>query len=660
LIAWIGCGVDVMGALAAGVVGLPLLVAALVAVVLRRARPTLVHRVTLAAVGLTALCALALLPHVGEGPAVMVEWLPGTGPMGLTINASGLYPVLVTTWGGFLVLFASPFIPLHGGEGEGDSVGIRPLSGAVTLLALAAANAAFLADHFLGRYVALEIVALCVALAPLVEARNAAGARLARSNYLLLRLGDAGLLAAILILWAASGTLGIAPALEAGQALDPARLRWVVAGFVLAVWVKLGGWPFHLWSQTGRRLSLASQAWLYATVVPNLGAYLLYRVTPLLAQTGSLQAAALWLGAGGAALGALIALTQEDVRTALVYVGAAQGGLALFIAAAGVKPVVWLGLLALTPVRLLLFLAADAGQSSDSAIRRRAATCFFGLGGLALVAFGLLTTWWAREAGVPLDALFVAEAAVALTAVWAARAMWRLLPSLSPPLVEGKERRACERTGGPWAQWVVVGLLGGGVLAGGLTFEPLVRYLAAATHLTLPALPAFPALLRYAATAPALLAVFVLSLAAWRLQRRSGQRLPIAVGPAEEAYDLEEGLAQAARALRAVVEVGIAERIVALVVQAVVNGARAAWAVEHKGLEGLTSLTARAIMDGALVAHRTVEQQGLDGLLRHGVRSVLTLSRVLQRWHTGRLRRNLLWVPIVLALAVLALVLYGW
>jgi hypothetical protein len=149
-------------------------------------------------------------------------------------------------------------------------------------------------------------------------------------------------------------------------------------------------------------------------------------------------------------------------------------------------------------------------------------------------------------------------------------------------------------------------------------------------------------------------------MAAWRLQRRSGQRLPIAVGPAEEAYDLEEGLAQAARALRAVVEVGIAERIVALVVQAVVNGARAAWAVEHRGLESLTSLTARAIMDGALVAHRTVEQQGLDGLLRRGVRAVLTLSRVLQRWHTGRLRRNLLWVPIVLALAVLALVLYGW
>ena len=622
------------------VVGLPLLAGVSAAMALRHARPTTAHRVTLAAIGLTALCALALLPHVEESPAIAVEWLPGTGPMGLTINASGLYTVLVTTWIGFLVLLGT----------TSHSMGFRPLSGAVTLLAMAAANTAFLTDHFLARYVALEVVALCVALLPLVEVRNAAGFHLAWSGYLLLRVGDAGLLAAILILGDASGTLRITPALAASQALDSARLRWVVTGLLLAVWVKLGGWPFHLWSRAGQRLSLASHAGLYATLVPNLGAYLLYRVTPLLALAGPLQTAALWLGGGGAVLGALIALTRDDPRAALVYVGAAQGGLALFIAAAGVKSAVWLGIQVLTPVRPLLFLTAGVTQNTGSTMWRRASVCFFGLGGLALTAFGLLITWWAREAEAPLDALFVAEAAVALTAVWIARTVWRL----SRPLPVTGEGPAVH-----WPQWVAVGLLGGGVLAGGLAFGPLVRRLAAASHLTLPTLPTFPALLRYTATAPALLAALVLSLAAWRLQRRSGQSPLLAVGLGEEAYDLEEGLARAAQALRAVVEVGIAERIVALVVQAVVNSARAAWAVEHKGLESLTSLTARAVMNGALTAHRTVEQQGLDGLLRRGVRAVLTLSRVLQRWHTGRLRRNLLWAPIVLALAVLALVVWG-
>jgi hypothetical protein len=374
---------------------------------------------------------------------------------------------------------------------------------------------------------------------------------------------------------------------------------------------------------------------------------LLYRVAPLLSSTGYLQMASLWLGAGGAAVAALVALTQPAPRSALVYIGAVQGGLALFAGAAGLKSAVWVGMLVLTPVRLLLFLTAGVAQKAGQTRSPRAGACLFALGGLALSAFGLLTTWWAREAGVPLDALFVAQAAVALIGVWTAQTAWRL----SRPLPGAEEGTAVH-----WTQWATVGLLGGVVLAGGLAFGPLV----AAGPMPLPSLPTLLTLLRYAATAPALLAVLALSLATWRLQRRSGQRPLVAVEPVEEAYDLEEGLARAAQVLRAVVEVGIAERIVGLVVRAVVSGARVAWTVEHKGLEEITSRSARAVVDGALVAHRVVEREGLEGLLQRAVCIVVALSRVLQRWHTGRLRRNLLWVPIALALAVLTLVVYGW
>jgi len=151
-----------------------------------------------------------------------------------------------------------------------------------------------------------------------------------------------------------------------------------------------------------------------------------------------------------------------------------------------------------------------------------------------------------------------------------------------------------------------------------------------------------------------------LVLAVWRLQKRSRLSPLVLTQPAEEVYKLEEGLSWVAQVLRAVVEVGIAEKIVALTVRAVVNGARVTYrVVEHKGLEGLLRTSVRTVVDGARVTHRVVEHEGLEGFLHRAVRTVLVLSRGLQRWHTGRLQRNLLWVTVSLALAVLIMALYG-
>lgn len=601
--------------LVVSLIALPLLGSVLIAGMLRHIRSSTAHYVTLAVTGVTGVCVLALLPYSGSAPVLALNWLPGTGPMEIALGVTGLYAVLVTVW--------MLFFTLLGTISRREE--FQPLSGAVTLLALAAICVALLTEHFLARYVALEVVALCIVLVLLIELPRSAGFGLAWRSYLLLRLGDAGLLVAILILMDASGTLKIGPALEAGGTLDATGRGWVVIGFILAAWVKLGGWPFHLWSRPGRQIMLVSQAWIYAAVMPNLGIYLLYRVAPLLALAGPLQTAALWLGASGALLAALVTLTQADQRTALVYLGAAQGGLVLFIAASGVSPAVWLSLLVITPLRPLLFLAAEAAQNSVSPTRCRVAAWLFALGGLALTAFSLLTTWWARQVGAPLDAQFVAEATVALVGVWVARAAWRLSQSWSGVSPETRVH---------WTQWMTVGLLSTVVLAGGLFFEPLAQYLVAASGKAPLTILALPALLRYALTAPAVWVVILLAWGVWRLQQRSKLTPLVSTQPPEEAYDLEEGLVRAAQALHAVIEVGLLEQVLVLVVRVVV-------------------------VDGARFSYRVVEQEGLEGLLRRSVRAALALGQSLQRWHTGRLRHNLLWVSVSLVLAVLALVLYG-
>jgi len=659
----------VLTGLIASLVGLPLLGAVSVAVVSRRATKVSLHCIVLTTTGLTGLCALGLLPSLGGRLAIAAEWLPGTGPLGLSVGAKGLYASLVTTWAAFLATLGAPR----------SDVQRHPLSGALTLLALAAANVAFLADHFLLRYVALEVAALCVAAAPLAEVRGRAAMLITSSNYLILRLGDAALLAAMLLLMGAADTLRIEPALEAVGELDALRLGWIAAAFVVAVWVKVGGWPFHLWSQSGRRLDLATRSWLYATLMPNLGLYLLYRVTPLLMQSGPVRVAAVWIGAGAAVLATLLALSRTDPSAALAYIGAGQGGLALFLSGCGLDSVVWLGLLIMTPLRLLLALAGDTVRSTGSPARRRVAVCLFGLGGLALAAFGLLGTWWADETGAPPVAVTAVGVMVALTAIWAGRAAWQLSVAQTAP----QEARAVSRT-----RWMTLGLLGAGTLIGVLCSGPMIHYLASAAGLALGELPTVVALGRFAASVPVLVAAAGLALAVQWLQQRSRAGRLVSAVLVDEAHDAGEGLVRPAQALRAVVETKILEQMSALVARTVAGGAQLVHgAVERNGLESILRRIVQIVVDGAQLIHRVVEQGGLEGILYRSVqvvvggarlvhgtveqagfdgmprrtqRIVLAVSRRLQRWHLGRLRRNLLWVAASLALVILILMLGGW
>jgi hypothetical protein len=288
---------------------------------------------------------------------------------------------------------------------------------------------------------------------------------------------------------------------------------------------------------------------------------------------------------------------------------------------------VWLSLLIMTALRLLLYLVTDPRD------RRKFTIGLLALVGATLTTWGLLITWWAREAEAPLDALLVAEVAVALLGVWTARGMWRSL-------------------------WATIGGSGVGVFAGGLALGTLARWLTAGSHVPSLAIPTPFTLLRYVATAPAMWIVIILALATWRLRWKPGS---VSLASPEQVYDWEERLARSAQVLRSVIEVGIQEQIIVLIVQVVMDGARVTHrVVEQQILESSTRRIARIAMDGGRAAYRTVEQAGLEGFLRCVVRTALWISRGIQRWHTGRLRHNLLWVAGGLALAVLMLVLCGW
>lgn len=305
--------------------------------------------------GIAAFCAVALR-FMGGDAALALRWLPGTGPMTLSLGSTSLLAAAATAAAlGVTAAVVEPTSSLVCGTG---------------LLALASGNVAFLAGHFLLRYGALELVGLFIAAAPLLQVRDrgertfAAGVH-AAWVYLLLRLGDAGLLTAILVLWTHTGTLEITPALEAGAALPIGVQAWVAGGFLLAVAVKIGLWPFHGWVHSEGRLDRLTGTWLYATLMPNLGLYLLYRVTPLVSAAPGLRWGAIGAGivAGGAALFPVLARSRRIGSPARILAGI---GTVLWCAAVAFHArIAWWGLLILSLARLPLFLRRTAAVKLD-------------------------------------------------------------------------------------------------------------------------------------------------------------------------------------------------------------------------------------------------------------------------------------------------------
>jgi hypothetical protein len=588
--------------------------------------------------------------------------------MTLDLGATGLYAAIAIAWVAPLALLVA----------TSRQSPCPPLWAALLLIALAATTVAFLSGHFLLRYVALEIVALAVALSPLVEKQGGEGARLARLVYLLLRVGDAGLLVSIAILRAGSGTLDIGPALQAGQALAPGLLGWTAIGLVLAVWVKVGGWPFSLWLRVGGRLP-RSRAWLFATAMPSLGLYLLYRVTPLLARAEMVRGVVFWIGAGGAVVAVLVALAQTDLGAGIVFACSAQAGLALLLAATGAKTAVWLTVLVLMPLRLLLHLAADLPG------RRKVRAGMFALGGGCLTAWSALCTFWARAADAPWPMLVWGEAAVGLLAVWTLSAAWRCWGG------HGESReRVLARGNGPG--WGAAGILATGILLAVVAFGPLLHGLVHVAHSDLPAEPTLPALLRYLATASAMWGVGLLAVVAWILRWPLPWLMPVPIprsrasssdegegrgegtppsvsldstgrdegGHTTQLPDLETTLIRTAQTLRSTVEEGALDRAISEVDRVVLGTAyQTHRAVEQRILEDAVHHLALGTARGARSVHRIVEQGGLEGLLRAVVRATFSLARTVQGWHAGKLRRNLLWIAICLALATWA-VFVGW
>ncbi|WP_291993460.1 proton-conducting transporter membrane subunit [Candidatus Accumulibacter sp. ACC003] len=148
------------------------------------------------------------------------------------------------------------------------------------------------------------------------------------------RVGDAGFLLGIgLAVWSV-GTVDWA-GLAGDGTMSTVTARLLAAGFVLAAVVKSAQLPFTPWIARALEGPTSSSAAFYGSLMVHAGVFLLFRLQDLLLQVPDMMALLLFIGLATAVYGALCALVQSDVKSALIFSTVTQVGLMFFLCGVG-------------------------------------------------------------------------------------------------------------------------------------------------------------------------------------------------------------------------------------------------------------------------------------------------------------------------------------
>jgi len=226
-----------------------------------------------------AVLSLLLLFQAGDGASARMARIPGTEGAALVLKPPGAYLAIMAF--GALALTQISHV------GRFSSEGGAPCWPALAHLMCGLAVVALTVDQFLVRYIVLELIALCTIIALAFGLPMGRHDLLLWRRYLQFRLGDIGLILAILLLQRASGTFLIDEMLARATHLLPREQIPIALGGLLAVWVKMGLPPFHGWVIDSSLLPWQARTWVAGAALPLLGAYLLYRLRPVLLALGA-------------------------------------------------------------------------------------------------------------------------------------------------------------------------------------------------------------------------------------------------------------------------------------------------------------------------------------------------------------------------------------
>ena len=289
--------------------------------------------VTIGGIGLAFLFSLWVLDSVidADGAALAFqshEWLRVSPPVGqeLVVNVGlrvdGLTAIML-----IVVTSVSLLVQVYSqGYMAGDS-GYSRYYAYMSLFTMSMLGL-ILVDSILMLFVFWELVGLCSYLLIGFWFQKPAAARAAMKAFLVTRLGDLGLLLAVIVIWTKTGTFDIAEIQE--LAVAGAISANVLTVFALGVFAGAAGksaqFPLHVWLPDAMEGPTPVSALIHAATMVAAGVYLVARFFPVFEVADGARLTIAAIGGTTALMAALLAVVMTDIKRVLAYSTISQLG----------------------------------------------------------------------------------------------------------------------------------------------------------------------------------------------------------------------------------------------------------------------------------------------------------------------------------------------
>jgi NADH-quinone oxidoreductase subunit L len=185
-----------------------------------------------------------------------------------------------------------------------------------------------LSDNLFITFIFWELVGLCSYLLIGFWFQRPAAANAAKKAFIVTRIGDFGFLAAILVLFANTGTLDIRELNELAVVgiLAGSVLTWAALGIFLGAVGKSAQFPLHVWLPDAMEGPTPVSALIHAATMVAAGVFLVARTYPIFEHSTTALTTVAVIGGVTAIFAASMGLVMHDMKRVLAYSTVSQLG----------------------------------------------------------------------------------------------------------------------------------------------------------------------------------------------------------------------------------------------------------------------------------------------------------------------------------------------